>query len=93
MPQSSVPKMGTLTQNSMTVIAGSVGIHLKFICFFDENSLWMNAIETKSRFQELKLNAGNLSIFSIDQTKLNDVLPAELKELFNEANLTAFENE
>ncbi|KAF8160939.1 hypothetical protein B0H34DRAFT_358768 [Crassisporium funariophilum] len=31
-------KTGTLTQNSMTVVAGSVGIHAKFIRQLDENT-------------------------------------------------------
>ena len=30
-------KTGTLTQNVMTVVAGSVGIHAKFVCRLDES--------------------------------------------------------
>jgi Ca2+-transporting ATPase len=40
-------KTGTLTQNAMTLVAGSVGIHAKFIHFLDENSSRTNAEETE----------------------------------------------
>jgi Ca2+-transporting ATPase len=40
-------KTGTLTQNAMTLVAGSVGIHAKFIRFLDENSSRTNAEETE----------------------------------------------
>jgi len=46
-------KTGVLTQISMTVVAGPVGIHAKFVC---EKSPWTNAVETA------KLNASTLMI-------------------------------
>ncbi|GAA5852031.1 hypothetical protein JCM9279_005037 [Rhodotorula babjevae] len=36
-------KTGTLTTNSMTVVAGSIGVHLKFVSRLDENSARTNA--------------------------------------------------
>jgi Ca2+-transporting ATPase len=33
-----IDKTGTLTQNGMTVVAGSVGVHAKFVRRLDENS-------------------------------------------------------
>lgn len=36
-------KTGTLTTNQMTVVAGSIGVHLKFVSRLDENSARTNA--------------------------------------------------
>ncbi|BGP49580.1 plasma membrane calcium [Rhodotorula kratochvilovae] len=36
-------KTGTLTTNKMTVVAGSIGVHLKFVSRLDENSARTNA--------------------------------------------------
>jgi len=88
-------KTGTLTQNAMTVVAGSIGIHAKFVRILDENSARTNAEETE------KLASGATTRrhpydFSIDQANLNNVLSTELQELFNEAiaiNSTAFEDD
>jgi len=81
-------KTGTLTQNSMTVVAGSVGIHAKFVRGLGENAARSNANETGGtrRYPE---------DFSLDQKKLNDVMSPQLQETFNEAiaaNSTAFED-
>jgi len=81
-------KTGTLTQNSMTVVAGSVGIHAKFVRGLGENATRSNATESGGtrRYPE---------DFSLDQTKLNDVISPQLQETFNEAiaaNSTAFED-
>jgi len=81
-------KTGTLTQNSMTVVAGSVGIHAKFVRGLGENVTRSNATESGGtrRYPE---------DFSLDQTKLNDVMSPQLQETFNEAiaaNSTAFED-
>jgi len=81
-------KTGTLTQNSMTVVAGSVGIHAKFVRGLGENAARSNADESRGtrRYPE---------DFSLDQTKLNGVMSPQLQETFNEAiatNSTAFED-
>jgi Ca2+-transporting ATPase len=82
-------KTGTLTQNSMTVVAGSVGIHAKFVRELGENAGRSNADENgEARKHPMD--------FSIDQTELNDVMSSQLQEIFNEAiaiNSTAFEDE
>ncbi|KAF5371839.1 hypothetical protein D9615_009535 [Tricholomella constricta] len=90
-------KTGTLTQNVMTVVAGSVGIHAKFVHALEENAARTNADgkdeedEDKPEFSSRR----HRDDFSIDQKQLNDVLPRALRELFNEAiavNSTAFED-
>ncbi|KAJ7592992.1 Ca-transporting ATPase [Mycena floridula] len=81
-------KTGTLTQNVMTVVAGSVGIHAKFVRKLDENQSRTNADEAGSR--------KHVDDFSLDQSQLNTVLPPQLQTLFNEAlsvNSTAFRDE
>lgn len=81
-------KTGTLTQNSMTVVAGSIGIHAKFVRDLDENAGRSNA-EEKDAVRK------HPEDFSIDQAKLNDVLSPQLQDLVNEAvavNSTAFED-
>ncbi|KAF8638702.1 hypothetical protein AX17_001997 [Amanita inopinata Kibby_2008] len=85
-------KTGTLTQNRMTVVAGSVGVHAKFVRQLKNNASRTNATE------EHQNSTGTRKFpedFSIDQTKLNTVLSPLLRELFNEAiaiNLTAFQD-
>ncbi|KAF9448305.1 calcium-transporting ATPase [Macrolepiota fuliginosa MF-IS2] len=81
-------KTGTLTQNAMTVVAGSIGIHAKFVRELDGNAGRSNAGDKG----EARKHPED---FSIDQTKLNDVLSPQLRELLNEAiavNSTAFED-
>jgi len=87
-------KTGTLTQNVMTVVAGSVGIHAKFVRSLDENSSRTNA-ETLSSASGSEVDRKHPEDFSIDQARLNEVLPAELRDLINEAiavNSTAYED-
>ncbi|KAG6877777.1 hypothetical protein C0993_003978 [Termitomyces sp. T159_Od127] len=84
-------KTGTLTQNLMTVVAGSIGVHAKFVRNLDENSTRHNADGKDESPGERK----NRDDFSIDQARLIEVLPPALSELFNEAiavNSTAFED-
>ena len=91
-------KTGTLTQNVMTVVAGSIGIHAKFVRQLEDNSARTNAdgrddpqLDVEQHKGERKHN----NDFSIDQAQLNMVLPRPLQELFNEAiaiNSTAFED-
>lgn len=78
---------GTLTQNVMTVVAGSVGVHAKFARPLGDDQSRMNDVRA-----DASEHADNLSL---DQTHLNDVLTPQLQKLFNEAiaiNSTAFED-
>jgi Ca2+-transporting ATPase len=89
-------KTGTLTQNVMAVVAGSVGIHAKFVQKLEDNQTRTNAEEEHS--EESAKPAGTRKHpddFSIDQTDLNGVMSPQLQELFNAAiavNSTAFED-
>ncbi|TFY55009.1 hypothetical protein EVG20_g9475 [Dentipellis fragilis] len=83
-------KTGTLTQNEMTVVAGSIGIHAKFVRNIEENKARSN-VDEMNRSRERK----HTQDFSIDLAKLNDILSPQLKALFNAAvavNSTAFED-
>lgn len=77
-------KTGTLTQNVMAVVAGSVGIHGKFVANLADNAARSNAEDRK-----------HPDDFSIDQKDMNSAMGAGLRTLFNEAiavNSTAFED-
>jgi len=83
-------KTGTLTQNVMSVVAGSVGTHAKFVKNLQENLSRSNADETDGKKTRKHAND-----FSIEQSDLNNVLSPVLQHLFNEAiavNSTAFED-
>ncbi|KAL1949633.1 hypothetical protein VTO73DRAFT_8514 [Trametes versicolor] len=86
-------KTGTLTQNVMTVVAGSVGIHCKFVHRLEDNKERTNAGEEPGvRDSGARKHAQD---FSIDQEQLTDTLSPALRDLFNEAialNSTAFED-
>jgi Ca2+-transporting ATPase len=86
-------KTGTLTQNEMTVVAGSIGVHGKFVRQLAENELRTNANE------ESGVNGSSerrhAADFSIEQADLNSILSPALRDTFNEAitvNSTAFED-
>ena len=82
-------KTGTLTQNVMSVVAGSVGIHAKFVKNLQENPSWSN-VDDSDRKKQRK----HIDDFEIEQNGLNDVLSPALQQLFNEGiavNTTAFE--
>jgi Ca2+-transporting ATPase len=88
-------KTGTLTQNAMTVVAGSVGIHAKFVRLLDENATRSNAHETEKSASGTELSRKHYEDFSLDQSQLNTVLSPGLRNLFNEAiaiNSTAFQD-
>ncbi|KAG6839792.1 hypothetical protein C0991_011647 [Blastosporella zonata] len=92
-------KTGTLTQNVMTVVAGSVGVHAKFVRHLEENSARHNVNGKDDEKSDLPPSAAeerkNRDDFSIDQASLNDALSPALRTLFNEAiavNSTAFED-
>jgi Ca2+-transporting ATPase len=79
-------KTGTLTQNEMAVVAGSVGVHAKFVRRLEEN---------RERTDSEARRGPNARDFAVDLAHLNTVLPYPLKELFNAAiaiNSTAFED-
>lgn len=84
-----IDKMGT-----MKVVAGSIGIHAKFV--LDENGSRTNVEGTEKSTLGTGDKRSHPYDFSIDPAKLNEILSSELKELFNEAiavNSTAFEDE
>lgn len=86
-------KTGTLTQNEMSVVAGSVGVNCKFVRLLGENAKRTNAEETEQTDGEtVRKHADD---FSVDQSELNDSLPPTVRHLFNEAiavNSTAFQD-
>jgi Ca2+-transporting ATPase len=84
-------KTGTLTQNDMTVVAGSVGISAKFVRHLEENKSRTNADQAPESGTRKHVDD-----FSVDQSNLNSVLSPQLQSLFNAAiaiNSTAFEDE
>ena len=88
-------KTGTLTQNAMTVVAGSVGMHVKFARNLEENAARTNIKETKQSASGTEVARKHPLDFSIDQAQLNTVLSPQIQKLFNEAiaiNSTAFED-
>ncbi|KAG2341321.1 calcium-translocating P-type ATPase [Suillus weaverae] len=87
-------KTGTLTRNAMSVVAGSIGIHAKFVRKLEDNRARTNAHRSRSphRNSDSKTPRDD---FSIDQSTLNTVLSQPLLSLFNETiavNSTAFED-
>ena len=88
-------KTGTLTQNSMFVVAGSVGIHAKFVHSLDLSAALTNAEETELSTSGSEIARKYPLDFSIDQSQLNTIFTRQIQELFNEAiavNSTAFED-
>ncbi len=78
-------KTGTLTQNEMTVVAGSIGIHAKFVRKLDENPARAGNEDT---------SGPNAKDFAVDILNLNSALTPQLVELLNASiaiNSTAFE--
>ncbi|EIW84082.1 calcium-translocating P-type ATPase [Coniophora puteana RWD-64-598 SS2] len=83
-------KTGTLTQNSMTIVAGSIGIHAKVVRNLEGNQSRTNADDEGGSSNQTSDD------FSVDLTQLNDVLTLRVRELFNASiaiNSTAFEDE
>ncbi|TFK60946.1 hypothetical protein BDN72DRAFT_937594 [Pluteus cervinus] len=80
---------GGLTQNDMTVVAGWVGLHAKFVHLLEENEQRTNANRIEKEDAGRRKHVNN---FSIDQSQLNT---PQLRNLFNEAitvNSTAFQD-
>ncbi|TCD63338.1 hypothetical protein EIP91_005657 [Steccherinum ochraceum] len=89
-------KTGTLTQNEMSVVAGSIGIHCKFVHRLSDNQARTNAGEEAGVKPEVVAARKHAEDYSIDQTQLNDTLSPAVQRLFNDAiaiNSTAFEDE
>ncbi|KAF9644891.1 Ca-transporting ATPase, partial [Thelephora ganbajun] len=98
-------KTGTLTQNAMSVVAGSIGIHAKFVRNLKENKARTNAPDQgQDQPQEQgaiepadgpQVNRKHAHDFSIEQGDINTILSPQLKRLFNQSiaiNSTAFED-
>ena len=78
-------KTGTLTQNEMTVVAGSIGIHAKFVRKLSEN---------QARAGNEDSSGPNAKDFAVDISNLNSILTPQLVDLLNcsiSINSTAFE--
>lgn len=77
-------KTGTLTQNVMTVVAGSLGVKGKFVRNLAENAARTNADSSDDRED-----------FSLDMNEMNQIANPAVQNLFNDAiciNSTAFED-
>lgn len=89
-------KTGTLTQNTMAVVAGSIGIHAKFARQLQHNQSKVNVVdEHHSRGSTDTGVSGHNQDFSVDKSQINTVLSPQLRKLFNAAiaiNTTAFED-
>ncbi|WWC70446.1 calcium-translocating P-type ATPase, PMCA-type [Kwoniella pini CBS 10737] len=80
-------KTGTLTQNEMTVVAGSLGVHGKFVKDLSDNAARSNANDVEG--EQIRDD------FAFEMDDINQVASSELTSLFNEAiciNSTAFED-
>ena len=83
---------GTLTQNVMSVVAGSLGVHGKFVRDLRENAARSNANDVKGDQAEGDQVRDD---FAFDTAEFNNVASAPLQKLLNEAiciNSTAFED-
>ena len=79
-------KTGTLTQNEMSVVACSVGVHAKFVRRLEKN---------RERTDIEARRGPKARDFAVDLANLNSALPHSLKQLFNASiaiNSTAFED-
>jgi Ca2+-transporting ATPase len=89
-------KTGTLTTNVMTIVAGSFGVHCKFVRQLDENPKRTNADEnSEEQATQMEKHRKHPDDFSIDQSQLNDILSPQLQTLVNHSiavNSTAFED-
>ncbi|KAM0750630.1 putative calcium-transporting ATPase [Meredithblackwellia eburnea MCA 4105] len=90
-------KTGTLTQNKMSVVAGSIGVHLKFADRLEENEDRTNANDDVGEEAAEQVDApprsGRLD-FSCDMTDVGRHISGSLRRLLNDSiaiNSTAFE--
>ncbi|WRT66112.1 calcium-translocating P-type ATPase, PMCA-type [Kwoniella shivajii] len=80
-------KTGTLTQNEMTVVAGSLGVHGKFVKNLSDNASRSNANDVEG--EQVRDD------FAFEMDDINAVASSELTSLLNEAiciNSSAFED-
>ncbi|WWC61624.1 calcium-translocating P-type ATPase, PMCA-type [Kwoniella dejecticola CBS 10117] len=80
-------KTGTLTQNEMTVVAGSLGVHGKFVKNLSDNASRSNANDVEG--EQVRDD------FAFEMDDINEIASSELTTLLNEAiciNSTAFED-
>lgn len=100
-------KTGTLTQNKMSVVAGSIGVHLKFAYKLEDHSERVNAnddviaaegeevVEGEARGHKRKnsVRTGRLD-FPSEMNEINQHVSPALRRLLNDSiaiNSTAFE--
>ncbi|KAG6369845.1 Ca-transporting ATPase [Boletus reticuloceps] len=89
-------KTSTLTHNAMTVVAGSIGIHAKFVRQLQHNRSRTNVVNKHRSHRST--NSGisrHIQDFSVNQSQIDTVLSPQLRKLFNAAvaiNTTAFED-
>ena len=94
-------KTGTLTTNKMSVVAGTVGVHLKFADRLVENAARSNAnddtdpekVDVEGEKPAAAARKGRLD-FSTDMTAINSHITPAVRELLNQSiaiNSTAFE--
>lgn len=100
-------KTGTLTTNKMTVVAGSIGVHLKFADHLAENSKRTNAnddrdpetitnedVSSESTVEAQAASRKGRLDFSTDMNDINSHVTPALAKLLNDSiviNSTAFE--
>ncbi|KAF9778977.1 Ca-transporting ATPase [Thelephora terrestris] len=99
-------KTGTLTQNVMTVVAGSIGVHGKFARNLKDSKNRTNAPnqaqdcdlppeqDITEVADEPHIDCKDADDFSIDQSQISSILSPQLRRLFNQSiaiNSTAFE--
>ena len=100
-----IDKTGTPTQNVMSVVASSIGIHTKFVRNLKENKARTNAPDQEQdrpqeqdvteAADEPQVNRKHSDDFSIDQSDINTILSPQHKRLLNQSiaiNSTAFED-
>lgn len=88
-------KTGTLTQNVMSVVAGSIGVHGKFVQRLEENQNRTNANKTVGEDGAAEAARTGRKDFSLDMKDINAILNPATQELFNDSlvlNSTAFED-
>jgi len=86
-------KTGTLTQNKMSVVAGSVGVHLKFADRLAENAGRTNANADQDESNKPAPRSGRKD-FSMDMSDMSKAINGPLRKLLNDSiaiNSTAFE--
>lgn len=87
-------KIGTLTHNEMSAVAGSVDVNRKFVRLLRKIFTRTNAEETEQSEPASQTVRKHANDFSLDQCYVSDTLPPAVRHLFNEAiavSSTAFQ--